>query len=399
MFERLLQLRADVGRLDRTERRDVRRRRALRAGRRPGRSSQWSKRAAILLLLAVVCLWLRPPAIASAAPPSADRPERAETLHEAPPGVEIEYTPLEDRLFRAAREGQADARWLLALGLAAGGARDEAQIERVQEEIDAWGRQLEADLETADLRRQADALLEFLHAHVLRGEYRADATDLSGAISGGPYNCVGATVLFYCLAESCGLAVSAAESPGHVFAILSEGGHEVVVETTCRDWLRTPNRVEVDRPPDNARRLSPQGLAALFYYNAGIDLLAERRFAAALAANLKSLRLDPTNPAARSNLLAGLNNWALEYARAGDYAAAVRLLEHGMRTAPEHRPFRVNYVAVHQRWVEALIETERYEAALDRLAAARREAPDESYFEAAAFEIRRRYAPRFAKPQ
>ena len=33
----------------------------------------------------------------------------------------------------------------------------------------------------------------------------------------------------------------------------------------------------------------------MIYYNRGVDLLAEKRFAEAAAANAKALRLDPTN--------------------------------------------------------------------------------------------------------
>lgn len=344
-------------------------------------------------ILSVLCL-------AIVVPASALTPRDANGLESAPaanlptpPGVEVEYTPLEDRLFREAEQGRVDGRWLLAMALAAGGELDEARIAIALADLEAWTEKLKGNVGAADLRREAEAVLEFLHAQVLRGEYRSDASDLSFALSGGGYNCVGATVLFYCLAERCGLPVSAAETPGHVCALVGESDGAFIVETTCRDWLRVATDSSLRRLSGNARRLSPQGLAALFYYNAGADLLGERRFAEALAANLKALRLDPANPAARSNFLAGLNNWALECHRNGAFARAVRLLEHGMRMAPEHRPFRINHVAIHQRWIEALVEDERYEAALDCLATARRAAPEEGYFESAALEIQRRYLP------
>lgn len=364
------------------------------AERRRRPSLQRCKQKTIALLFCLVCQWLALPASTAALPPDENRLAFATaTVLAPPPGVEVEYTPLEHRLFREAEEDRVDGRWLLAIGLAAGGERDESRIERALTDIEAWSRQIQREVGAAGVRRQGEAVLEFLHSHVLRGEYRCDASDLSIALSGGGYNCVGATVLFYCLAESCGLPVSAAETPGHVRALIdvSDDDNSIVVETTCRDWLRLATSRQAARPSSEARRLSPQGLAALFYYNAGADRLVERRFAEALAANLKALRLDPANLAARSNLLAGLNNWALECHGRGDFDRAVRLLEHGLRMSPEHRPFRVNYVAIHQRWIEALVENERYEAALDCLAVARRAAPEEGYFESAALEIRRRY--------
>ncbi|HVW36471.1 MAG TPA: hypothetical protein VHB99_04170, partial [Pirellulales bacterium] len=348
----------------------------------------------IAFLLCLFCLWLAPPTIAAALPPDGNRlafatPDSLAT----PPGVEVEYTPLEDRLFRKAKDGRLDGRWLLAIGLAAGGERDVSRIERALGDLEAWERQIRREVGAAGIRPQAEAVLEFLHAHVLRGEYRSDASDLSLALSGGDYNCVGATALFYCLAESCGLPVSAAETPGHVCAFVGESDDAFIVETTCRDWLRVATGRQANRRSTQTRKFSAAGLAALFYYNAGADLLGEQRFAEALAANIKALRLDPANLAARSNFLAGLNNWALECHGHGDFVRAVRLLEHGMQTAPEHRPFRVNYVAVHQRWIESLVENERYESALDCLATARRAAPEEGYFESAALEIQRRFLP------
>ncbi|HUY88806.1 MAG TPA: hypothetical protein VMV10_08740 [Pirellulales bacterium] len=352
------------------------------------------------------------PAIARAATPALERLDpTAEYGDWAPPGVELEFTPLERRLFQAADEGRSDWRWLLAAALAAGGERDESRVERAVCEAEAWGERLQAQLArsgegarasadisgegaraSADARQRAIAVLEFLHEHVLRGDYRPDASGVSQALAGGGYNCVGATVLFCCLAECCGLPASAAESPGHVFCRVFGASGEIVVETTCRDWFRAANPRDSARRTGPARELSLRGLAALVYYNAGVDLLAKRRFDKALGANLKALRLDPANLAARSNFLAGLNNWALEFNAQRDFAAAVRLLEHGLRIAPDHRPFRVNYVAVHQRWVEALLESDRYELALDRLAMARGKLPEAAYFESAAIDIQRRFA-------
>lgn len=349
-------------------------------------------------LLWVSIAW---PAASQAATPVLDRlqPQAAYAAW-APPDVELEFTPLENRLFRAADEERVDWRWLLAAALAAGGETDELRNEQAAREIEAWaarlGRELDAADQTdsagADLRRRAGAVLEFLHEHVLHGGYRPEASGVSQALAGRGYNCVGATVLFCCLAECCGLPVSAAESPGHVFAKILEPSGEIVVETTCRDWFRVANRSDAAPRPGGARELSLRGLAALVFYNAGVDLLSERRFGPALAANLKALRLDPANPDARSNFLAGLNNWALELNAQQDFAAAVRLLEHGLAIAPAHRPFRVNYVAVHQRWVEALLESERHELALARLATARSKLPEAAYFESAAIEIQRRMA-------
>jgi tetratricopeptide (TPR) repeat protein len=272
-----------------------------------------------------------------------------------PPGVTVEFTPLEAEMFQtAAAENFADRNWLLPAALAACGERDEARIERAVRKVEAWGEELAGRVAgDDDLRGRAAAVLEFLHVRVLLGGYRTDANDLAATIEGGGYNCVGSTVLFHCLAERCGLQVFAVESPGHVYSVVRSPSGPFDVETTCRDWFGATKPRDAQRSKA-VRELSPSGLAALIYYNAGVDHLSAGRFAAAIAANLKALRLDPANSAARGNLLAGLNNWALDLNDRRDFSGAVQLLEHGLQTAPEHRPFHVNYAAVQQRWSDFL---------------------------------------------
>jgi len=284
-------------------------------------------------------------------------PELARATAPAPPpGVSVEYSAIEARLLDAAAAGNIDRNWLLPAALAACGERDEARIERAVRKVEAWGEELAGRVAGDDnLRGRAAAVLDFLHARVLQGGYRTDANDLALTIEGGAYNCIGATVLFHCLAERCGLQVFAAESPGHVYSVVRSPSGGLDVETTCRDWFGPAMKPGDAQRSKAARELTPSGLAALIYYNAGVDHLSADRFAAATAANLKALRLDPANSAARGNLLAGLNNWALDRNDRRDFVGAVRLLEHGLRIAPEHRPFNINRVAVQQRWSEATV--------------------------------------------
>ena len=81
----------------------------------------------------------------------------------------------------------------------------------------------------------------------------------------------------------------------------------------CRRRTRRVRTTTSDR--SKAREVSPIQMAAMIYYNRGVDLLAEKRFAEAAAANAKALRLDPANATARGNLLATINNWSIELGR------------------------------------------------------------------------------------
>ena len=70
-----------------------------------------------------------------------------------------------------------------------------------------------------------------------------------------------------------------------------------------------------------AREVSPIQMAAMIYYNRGVDLLSEKRFAEAARANAKALRLDPQNATARGNLL-GDDQQLVD--RLGQFAALCR---------------------------------------------------------------------------
>src|SRR5690606_16443754 len=53
-------------------------------------------------------------------------------------------------------------------------------------------------------------------------------------------------------------------------------------------------------------------LVARVYYNRGVTRLRAKKFAQAVALTKASLRIDADNTIAHGNLLAGLNNWALD---------------------------------------------------------------------------------------
>jgi tetratricopeptide (TPR) repeat protein len=141
-----------------------------------------------------------------------------------------------------------------------------------------------------------------------------------------------------------------------------------------------------------AREVSPIQLAAMIYYNRGVDALSEKQFAQAAAANAKSLRLDPANPNARSNLLATMNNWAIELGNAGRFAEAVDLLRQGLAMDPKFAAFAQNYVHVHRQWTDHLCREGRFREAIEILSRASAEMPDRDYLRRAQSEVRDRWA-------
>ena len=100
------------------------------------------------------------------------------------------------------------------------------------------------------------------------------------------------------------------------------------------------------------RQVSEVELVATIYYNRGVDLLAEKRFADAAAANAKAVRLDPENATAKGNFLATINNWAIDLGTSGEYEKAAELLRLGLAADPGYEAFRSNYVQLFRQWSE-----------------------------------------------
>src|SRR5260370_41456120 len=94
--------------------------------------------------------------------------------------------------------------------------------------------------------------------------------------------------------------------------------------------------------PASRREIGAAALVAVIYYNRGVDLLHENRFAEAVSVNVRALQLDPENENAAGNLLASINNWALSLCAEGEYAEAAELLARGMGITPHHEPFHTN---------------------------------------------------------
>ncbi len=313
---------------------------------------------------------------------------------------------VEERLFADAADAAWDNHSLLAAALVASGVDQEDRLVYYQLVVGQWVDELRRSRRmTGAPARQAQELLEFMHRRILRGGYALDCTDLTSALDHGRFNCVSASVLFHCLAEQFGLRVCGLETPGHAMArvLLPDGNLDV--ETTCPEWFRVAGdpkkRAESAAPalaaPCSAvradstfRQVTDVQLVAMIYYNRGVDLLGQKRFAEALAANAKALRLDPSSTTARGNLLATLNNWAISLSGEGSFVRAVELLREGIAVDSGYAPFQTNYLRVHRQWVEQLCKRQCYREALDVLGEAARVRPEEPYFAHARQEVQRR---------
>ena len=313
---------------------------------------------------------------------------------------------LEKRLFADAADGRLDEFSPLGAALVAGGADNVDELRRYERKAKTLAEELRRSDESASPpRQQVEAVFDFMHRRVLYAGYDLTATDLRVVLDQGRFNCVSATVLFNYFGDELGLKCRGLEMSSHAMSrvLLPEGA--IDVETTCPQWFHLAGDPRqqtaaasstigaaawADR--SKAREVSPIQLAAIIYYNRGVDLLAEKRFAEAAAANAKSLRLDPNNLTARGNLLATINNWSIHLGDTQHFAEAVDLLRQGLAIDRTFDPFAQNYVHIHHQWVEHLCREGRFEEALTILSRATAEMPDRDYLRRAERDVQRRWA-------
>ena len=317
---------------------------------------------------------------------------------QAPQGYSIilrNIDPVEKALLQDAQHGKWNRFDLFRAAMLAEGIRDPKLIDAYDARLNALvAKVLAAARAEGKTTPQAltRSLFEAMHRDILTKPYSLDCTELSKVMSTGHFNCVSATVLFNCLAEKAGLDVCALEMPGHALSrVRFSDGIVMNIETTAPTWfdLQTdkerktatlerivapipaqPNPITAQNaavaPPEviaeaelpkDIREISPVQLVATIYYNIGVDLHAKKRFPEAAAANIKALYLDKDNAQAWTNLLASLNNWALDFAsesKGREYRNAAVILDQGVALDPTYANFRANQAFVFYSWIHGL---------------------------------------------
>jgi hypothetical protein len=210
-------------------------------------------------------------------------------------------------------------------------------------------------------RDRCIALHAWLHAHVLTGKFKPDCHRLSDAVSTGNFNCFTATALYTWFARECRLSATPVLAAAHVFVRVtcehSAGTSSAVdVETTCPGWFRAaPSQqrawlaAAIGRQPGEPREISDTQLAGVYFYNQGVEAFRRRDFADAARLTGAAIRFDASNQPACDNLLAALNNLALQHAAAGETAEAERIVDFAMRIAGDRADLRATHRYLTQR--------------------------------------------------
>ncbi len=260
---------------------------------------------------------------------------------------------LEDRLLQDAADGSLDDFSLVEAAIVAGGLTDRPPLRQLHETFHNHERRCQAEVGpmSTPLEKTA-AAFRFLHEQILTGTYVSDASDVAGTLTTGNYNCLSATILFQALCQSARLPVEPVWNPAHVASCV-DAPICLRVETTIVDWDAAAHTTDRSQA-EESRRLTDVQLIAKVYYNRGIELMARGRHATAFRVAKTGYLLDQQDTAARNNLLACINNWALSLCRLHQYEQARTLLSTGRQLAPSYLPFQQNEEYVVRHWEESL---------------------------------------------
>jgi tetratricopeptide (TPR) repeat protein len=252
-----------------------------------------------------------------------------------------------DRLLRDARDGRLDDFDFVTAALIAGGADDECELSGWLDWHIQRRDQLLDSIPTALPTEKLQTIHDALHDQILTGNYQVAASDLRTALSRGDYNCLSALAIYLDLGQAADLPLQIWLTRGHVFLHGDADGQAIVIEPGTPEW-------EAGRAAQRqrARQLTPVELLGKFYYNRGVELLKTGQFADGIKLLETSLELDPADRDARANLLAGLNNWAVEQLRAKRYGQAAALIEQGLLLDPSFAPLVANQQLVRARLSE-----------------------------------------------
>ncbi|MGL4944188.1 MAG: hypothetical protein ACRC46_13485 [Thermoguttaceae bacterium] len=288
--------------------------------------------------------------------------------------------PIEGRMLADAMDGQWNSFDQLTAALIAEGMRDERQMRECEARVETMLKELRT-MVTVTQGADSDAVcakivFEYLHNNVLKGEYQVDCSQISHVFKTGNYNCVSATILYNVLVERLGLRATGIEKPGHVLSRVYTHGNSFDVETTCANWFSLTGEVRVATAMAKTasaagqpvatdvaakmREVTPVQLVAMIYYNEGVDEINAKNYELAAAANAKALLLDAQSDAAWSNLMATVNNWAIDFAtNKNRFDLAARLLDEGRVLDATYSNFESNQLNIYYHWIQSLVNEGR----------------------------------------
>jgi tetratricopeptide (TPR) repeat protein len=302
--------------------------------------------------------------------------------------VSLAVSDEEKRLFQKAKGGRLDPADFSDAALLASGVLDAAKRKQYHERIEDIARKAQLAVASGrDPMERGQLLLRWLHREVLKKGYRASQTSLSVLLDQQTFNCVSSAVLYNIVALKLGMDARAIEVPDHAFSIVYQGTTHVDVETTnalgfnpSRDQIKnfeklTGFRYVPEKHRDQRRELTEAGLAALIYYNNGVEFSRAKRHYDALLAYFRAMSLDSEFASAAKNALASLTNWSHELATRRQWQQAADVITIGVNLAPNDAALTSNQVAIWGNWAASLIDAGQSDEAIAVLKQAAKAVP------------------------
>jgi tetratricopeptide (TPR) repeat protein len=286
-------------------------------------------------------------------------------------GKKVALTDDERKLFADARDGKLDTMSFGESCLIASGVTDAAKRKVYLTKLDT----IETDARKAITgaktpTEKAEKLLKFLHDGPMKAGYESKQTDLHTILDTGRFNCVSSAVLFNVIGRRLDLDLVAVEVPQHVFSLLRDGDQKIDVETTSPrgvnpNGLKTPKgKAPTDRYKGQRREVGELGLASVIAYNHSVTMIEEKRFHEAVMMSFRALSLDPTNPGAAQNTLAGFVQWGVELENSGKYEEALTVAATGLEVSPKESIIKNNTMAVYDSWANSYMKKNDWAGAI-----------------------------------
>lgn len=245
---------------------------------------------------------------------------------------------LGERLVVDCRDGRVEEFDFLEASLIASGVDSKAELAEWLGAYRPVREGMLASLPAGTATERLKAIHAGVHRFVLTGYYKSAASDLRTTLTSGDFNCLTSLVVCSDLCRGAGLNVQARLVRGHVFLVIETApGRVLAMEPGTPQW--------VVRALDDAGRERPLTeieLLGKFFYNRGVLQLQTGRFAEGTGLLRTSLLLDARDEDARTNLAAGLNNWAVEHCREKRFSDAAALIEQGLSLDPHFAPLVAN---------------------------------------------------------
>jgi tetratricopeptide (TPR) repeat protein len=308
--------------------------------------------------------------------------------------LDPKITDDEAAVFADVKDGRFQKRSFDEAVLLASGVTDGAKRQAYMKQLDELAEQ--AAKATADAKtpkEKSEKLLKWLHGGPMSKGYESHQTSVSAILDTGKFNCVSSAALFNIFALRQGLDVRGIEVPDHALSILYDGTKHADVETTTVagfNPVRDPEAAKrfkektgvylAESHPDQRREVREAGLAAIIYYNRGVELTNGKRYHEALLMYFRAMSLDPEFDSAVKNALAVLVNWSGELAKEKKFEEALEVLTVGVDLDPKDTALQHNRKVTWCEWADSQSDADEALAILRRGA---KEVPSEkAYFRA-----------------